>query len=388
MADPYPRYLLLRGQAPVCHLPDRDLWLVTRHADVVEVLSDPGRFSSRLGMGAVPRLHAPRSVDYRIGAPGVRVLIATDPPEHARLRRAVLAPFSRSAVTKLIPKIEEIAQGLMAGLLANAERGTADLYRDFAAPLPVLVLAELLGVSERVRDEFMEWADVITGDLDMIASTELSLGRGYDMFRYFYSEIRRRKQEPGDDLFSAVAATGATELSDHEVLAFCAFLLVAGIETTANLLTNIIDILFRHPEVMRRLWAAPELADAMVEESLRYDTSVQGLWRAVPAEERLGGVTLPAGARLLMLFGSANRDEEVFADAARFDLDRSPNPHLAFGYGHHRCLGAGLAKAELVVALQTLVRATGGIRPRGRPVRRNSLVLRGFTAQPVTLWPR
>ncbi|WP_431898977.1 cytochrome P450 [Nonomuraea sp. bgisy101] len=387
-ADPYPGYRLLREQDPVCHLPDHDLWLVTRHADVVEVLSDPGRFSSQLGMGAVPRVHAPRSVDYRIGAPGVRVLIATDPPEHTRLRRAVFAPFSRSAVTRLTPRIEEIARGLVAGLLANAEDGTADVYRDLAAPLPVLVLAELLGVSAEVRDEFMEWAAVITDDLDMIGSPEFRLGRGYDMFRYFYSEIRRRKQEPGDDLLSAVAATDAAGLSNHEVLAFCAFLLVAGVETTANLFTNIIDILFRHPEVLQRLWAAPELAEAVVEESLRYDTSVQGLWRAPVAEDRLGGVALPAGGRLLVLFGSANRDDEVFADAATFDLERSPNPHLAFGYGHHRCLGAGLAKAELVVALKALIEATGGIMPRGRPVRRNSLVLRGFTTQPVTVWPR
>ncbi|WP_169806586.1 cytochrome P450 [Microtetraspora malaysiensis] len=388
MVDPYPGYRLLREQAPVCHLPEHDLWLVTRHADVVEVLSSPERFSSRLGMGAVPRLPSPRSVDYRIGAPGVRVLIATDPPEHSRLRRAVLAPFSRSAVAKLAPKIEEIADGLVAGLLANAERGTADLYRDLAGPLPVLVLAELLGVSTQVREEFMEWAAVITDDLDMIGAADFQLGRGYDMFRYFYSEIRRRKLEPGEDLLSVVAATDAAGLSPHEVLAFCAFLLVAGIETTANLFTNLIDILFRHPELKKRLWEEPDLAEAVVEEALRYDTSVQGLWRATVAEDELGGVALPAGARLLVLFGSANRDEDAFPGADSFDPARAPNPHLAFGYGHHRCLGAGLAKTELVIALQSLIRATGGIEPNGRPERRNSLVLRGFTAQPVTVWPR
>ncbi|MFI6318276.1 cytochrome P450 [Nonomuraea sp. NPDC050556] len=384
-ADPYPGYRLLREQAPVSHLPDHDLWLVTRHADVVEVLSDPARFSSRLGMGADPGEHSPRSVDYRIGAPGVRVLIATDPPEHTRLRRAVLAPFSRSAVAKLTPKIEEVARGLVAGLLANPE---PDMYRDFASPLAVLVLADLLGVDAEVREEFMQWAAVITDDLDLIGSPEFRLGRGYDMFRYFYSEIRRRKQDPGDDLLSAVAATDEAGLSSHEVLAFCAFLLVAGIETTANLFTNIIDILFRHPEVMERLWADPDLAEAVVEESLRFDTSVQGLWRATVTEDRLGGVALPAGARLLVLFGSANRDDEAFADGNTFDLDRSPNPHLAFGHGHHRCLGAGLAKAELVAALKALIEVSGGIAPRGPSVRRNSLVLRGFAAQPVTIWPR
>ncbi|GAA3348282.1 cytochrome P450 [Amorphoplanes nipponensis] len=388
MSDPYPGYRWLREQAPVSYLANHDLWVVSRYADVVEVLSDPYRFSSQLGMGAVQSLHAPQSVDYRIGAPGVRVLIATDPPEHSRLRRAVLAPFGRSAIARLTPRIERVAADLVADLVANAERGDAEIYRDLAAPLPVLVLAELLGVPTGMRDEFREWASVITDDLDANGATDTRLGRGYDMFRYFYTEIRRRKHEPSDDLLSVVAATDAAGLSDREVMAFCAFLLVAGVETTTNLFTNLIDTLVRRPEVRRRLWAAPELAEPVVEEALRYDTSVQGLWRATVADDRLGGVDLPAGARLLVLFGSANRDDETFADADAFDLERSPNPHLAFGYGHHRCLGAGLAKVELVAALRALVTATGGLAPRGKFVRRDSLVLRGFSAQPVTVWPR
>jgi cytochrome P450 len=241
ISDPYPGYQWLRDQAPVHYLAEHDLWVVARYNDVLDVLNNPHRFSSQLGMGAVNRLHAPRSVDYRIGAPGVRVLIATDPPEHTRLRRAVLAPFRRPAITKLIPGIERIARELVAGLLENAEHGQADAYSDLAAPLPVLVIAELLGVPPQMRGEFREWASVITDDLDRANSTDTRLGRGYDMFRYFYSEIRRRRREPGDDLFSVLAATDAVGLSDHEVMAFCAFLLVAGVETTTNLFTNLID---------------------------------------------------------------------------------------------------------------------------------------------------
>jgi cytochrome P450 len=372
----------------VCYLPDHDLWLVARHSDIVEVLNNPQRFSSELGMGAVHRLHAPRSVDYRIGAPGVRVLIATDPPEHTRLRRAVNAPFRRAAINALVPRIEELARELVATLLANAERGRADIYHDLAAPLPVLVLADLLGVAPEMRDEFREWSSVITDDLETTTPTSSALGRGYDMFRYFHSEIRRRKSEPTNDLFSVVAATDAAGLTDHEVMAFCAFLLVAGIETTTNLFTNLIATLVERPELQQRLWTDPSLADHVVEEALRFDTSVQGLWRATVADDELGGVALPAGARLLILFGSANRDEQVFPNADTFDPDRVPNPHLAFGSGHHRCLGATLAKVELVAALQALVNATGGFVPRGPFVRRNSLVLRGFSAQPVTVWPR
>lgn len=389
VADPYPVYEWLREQAPVCYVAEHDLWLVTRHADVLEVLDHPERFSSRLGMGAVHRLHAPRSVDYRIGAPGVRVLIATDPPAHTRLRRAVLAPFRRSAVAALTPRIQRLARELVANLLARSEQGTADVYRDLADPLPALVLAELLGVPVEVRDEFRQWASVITDDLHSTTTvTDSRLGRGYDMFRYFAKEIRRRKREPGDDLLSVVAATDEAGLSDHEVMAFCAFLLVAGVETTTNLLTNIVDTLVRHPEARHRLWDAPHLAERVVEEAMRFDTSVQGLWRATVTEDRLGAVRLPSDARLLVLFGSANRDEGVFADATTFDIDRSPNPHLAFGHGHHRCLGAVLAKAELVAGVEALVQATGGIAARGPFVRRNSLVLRGFTSQPVTVWPR
>jgi cytochrome P450 len=387
LADPYPEYRRLRDQAPVSFLPEHDLWLVTRYADAVEVLSDPHRFSSRLGMGAVHRLHAPQSLDYRVGAFGVRVLLATDPPEHTRLRRAVIAPFGRAAMTKLTPRVEQLARDLVAGLLANGARGEADVYLDLAAPLPVLVLAELLGVPAEMRDAFREWALVITDDLETSGNAR-ELGRGYDMLRYFYTEVRRRRKEPGDDLLSVVAGTDAAGLSDHEVIAFCAFLLVAGLETTTNLFTNIVDTLMRQPELRERLWNAPELADPVVEEALRYDTSVQGLWRAAVAEEQVGGVTVPAGARLLVLFGSANRDERMFADPDTFDVSRSPNPHLTFGYGHHRCLGAALAKVELVAALEALVAATGGMTPRKPFVRNNSLVLRGFTAQPVTVWPR
>jgi cytochrome P450 len=388
VSDPYPGYQWLREHAPVRYFGRHNLWVVARHSDAVDVLGNPHRFSSQLGMGAVHRLHAPQSVDYRIGAPGVRVLIATDPPEHTRLRKAVSAPFRRSAVIKLVPMIEQIAEELVANLLANSQHGDADIYRDLAAPLPELVLAELLGVPPRMRDEFREWASVITDDLNRTGAADTRLGRGYDMFRYFYAEICRRRKEPSDDLLSVVAATGEAGLSNHEVMAFCAFLLVAGVETTTSLLTNIIDMLIRQPAVQSRLWTAPELAGAVVEESLRFDTSVQGLWRAAVADDELGGVTVPAGARLLVLFGSANRDERVFANPGAFDLERSTNPHLAFGYGHHRCLGAVLAREELVAALNALVKATGGIASRAEFSRRNSLVLRGFTAQPVTVWPR
>jgi cytochrome P450 len=391
VADPYAAYGWLRREEPVYYVPEHDLWAVTRYADVVAVLSDPRRFSSKLGMGAQRRLLGARAVDYRIGAPGVRVLIATDPPEHTAFRSLVSAPFRAPAMAKLAPRIEELARRLVAELVDSDD---VDLYRDLAAPLPVLVLAELFGVPPDMRGAFREWASVVTDDLrapgaDGAEPDEAALlGRGYGMFRYFWREIRDRRANPKDDLLGVVATADSAGLSDYEIMAFCAFLLVAGIETTTNLFTNLVDALIRHPEIQRKLWADTGLAGPIVEEALRYDTSVQGLWRATSEPVELGGVQLPAGARLLVLFGAANRDETVFPDPDTFSIDRQPNPHVAFGFGHHRCLGARLAKVELMAAVRALAEATGGIEPRGPFVRTDSLVLRGFVAQPVTLLPR
>ncbi len=388
IADPYAVYQWLRREAPVRYLPEHDLWAVSRHADVMAVLGDPRRFSSRLGMGAQRRLHGARAVDYRIGAPGVRVLIATDPPDHTAFRSLVSAPFRGPAIAKLTPRIEVVARQLVADLVADED---ADSYRDLAAPLPVLVLAELFGVPTDMRPAFREWASVVTDDLRAApgeVDEGMLLGRGYEMFRYFWKEIRDRRARPRDDLLGVLATADRAGLSDYEVMAFCAFLLVAGIETTTNLFTNLVDALIRFPELQKRLWDDPSLAGGYVQEALRFDTSVQGLWRATTEPVELGGVHLPAGARLLVLFGSANHDETVFADPGEFRPERDPNPHLAFGFGQHRCLGARLARVELTAALRSLVDATGGIAKRGEFVRTDSLVLRGFVAQPVYVWPR
>jgi cytochrome P450 len=208
------------------------------------------------------------------------------------------------------------------------------------------------------------------------------------MFRYFWQEIRNRRAHPKDDLLGVVAAADQAGMSNYEIMAFCAFLLVAGIETTTNLFTNLVDALVRFPDVQRRLWEDPGLAGAVVEEALRFDTSVQALWRATTEAVELGGVHLPAQTRLLVLFGSANRDETVFTEPQVFSVGREPNPHVAFGFGHHRCLGARLAKIELTAALRALVEVTGGLEQRSEFVRIHSLVLRGFAAQPVFLQPR
>ncbi|MEY9892558.1 cytochrome P450 [Catenulispora sp. MAP12-49] len=392
IADPYPRYQHLRSDSPVQYIPQHELWAVTRHADIVAVLSDPRRYSSRLGMAALPGRHGTRTVDYRIGAPGVRVLIATDPPAHTAFRAIVGAPFRGPGLARLAPLVEQVARAVVADVLERQHReGGFDVCHDLAAPLPVLVLAELFGVPTEMRATFREWASAVTDDLSAPGAEEDSraaLGRGYDMLRYFRREIARRRTEPSTDLLGRLAAADRGVLSDHEVLAFCVFLLVAGIETTTNLLTNLVDALLSFPEAAKRLWDDPGLAPAVVEEALRFDTSVQGLWRATTEPVELGGVALPAGSRLLVLFGAANRDGEVFADPDEFRLDRASNPHLAFGFGHHYCLGAQLARLELTAAVRALVEATGGIARRGPAVRRDSLVLRGFSSQPVSVWPR
>jgi hypothetical protein len=390
--DPYPAYARLRRLAPVRHLPAHDIWVVSRYAEVARVLRDPASYSSRLGMsppagpgGVLP----PAGVGYRIGAPNVRVLIATDPPEHRVFRQAAAAAFGPAAIAALRPRVTELARSQVRVLLRRSRQGRADFFTDLAEPVPARVLAELFGVPPRMQDEFRGWAAVITSDLAQSGSGAEGVGRGIEMFRFFSRRLRRRSPAGRPPtLLDTLAQARQSGVTEPELLAYCAFLLVAGIETTTSLLTNLLALLLRCPELADRLRAQPELVPVAVEEAVRYDTSVQALWRGTTRPVELAGQPLPAGARVLVLFGSANRDECRFADPDRFRLDRHPNDHLGFGAGPHYCLGARLARLELAAVLRELLAATARIAPAGPAVRTGSVVLRGFTRQPVTVEPR
>lgn len=383
LADPYPHYARLRSEEPVLWLPEYEVWVVTRFQDIATILQDTATFSSRLGLAARADLFGSdqTGVRFRIGAPGVRVLIALDPPDHGVFRRAVAEAFTGKRIARLRESVRTVAAQQVRELVDRAGDGDADFFRDVADPVPALVLAELFGLPPEMRAELRTWANSVTSDLATEARG--GLGRGMAMLRYFRAETARRRGSGGSDLLDLLADGPAHGLSEYEVLSFCGFLVVAGVETTTNQLTNLMDVLVNRPDVQDALRRDPALIPAAVEESLRYDTAVQALWRSTTTETVLSGQRLPADARILVVFGSANRDGTHYQAPDDFLLTRNPNDHLAFGRGHHYCLGARLARLEMEMVLAELLRASTAIVGAGRSKRLESIALRGFTQQGV-----
>ena len=386
LADPYPHYARLRREAPVLWLPDYDIWLVSRHRDVAEVLRDPQTYSSQLGHAAEPGKKE-SGIRYRIGAPGVPIVLAMDPPDHTVFRRAVRDGFTGKRIAQLGAAVEDLARQQIGCLLERSRAGDADFCRDVAGPVPTLVLGELFGLPEQMRPALFDWAQTVVADLDVTISGEDQLGRGLEMLRYFYREVKRRRDGSGTELLDVLANGHKHGLGEREVLSFCGFLVVAGVETTTNQLTNLVDVLVSQPSVQERLRADPALIPAAVQESIRYDGSVQGLWRSTTRAVTLGGQELPAAARMFILYGSANRDEEYVADPDLFLLDRACGDHVGFGHGIHYCLGARLARLEIETVLRELLAATESIQAHGPSKRHASVALRGFSRQDVTALP-
>jgi cytochrome P450 len=387
IADPYPHYARLRREAPLLWLPSYDMWVVSRYSDVVAILRDNETFSSRLGVSADfgrPG-QGQTGVHFRVGAPGIRVLIALDPPDHTVFRRAVSGAFSSRGIARLVQRVNALAQERVQCLLDRANAGDADFYRDVAEPLPVLVLAELLGLPAELREDVRQWARVLTADLGNAEEGVSGLGRGLEMLRYFRKEVARRRGRPEESLLSVLADSRAHGITDHEIIAFCTFLVVAGVETTTNQLTNLMDVFVRQPDVQKRLRAHPGLIPSVVDEGLRYDPPVQAFWRSATRDAVVAGESVPVGARIFVLFASANRDEDHFPDADTFVVDRQPNDHVGFGHGAHYCLGARLARLEIETVLRELCHATAMIEGRGDSVRTRSVTLRGFTRQGVSV---
>ncbi len=389
-ADPYPWYRALRGH-PGIHFVEQDrFYVAARYDHLLTVLRQPQLFSSELGMGSLmrgevsPRLGRPRTSDIDIAA--LRVLIATDPPDHTMLRRLVSRGFTPSAIAALEPRVREIARACLDGLIDASRRGDADLVRDLAEPLPVLVIAEMLGIPAEHRGDFKRWSDDVVGVLSGAGDLDRAQQSMSDMFEFFVGAAEERRHRPADDLISAlVAQSDDGSLEPMEIVVFCILLLIAGNETTTNLLANLAAVLFADPSLDARLRRDPSLIPAAIEETLRYDGPVQGLFRETRASARLADTELPAGARVLVLFGSANRDERHFADPDTFRLERNPRDHIGFGAGIHLCLGAALARLEARVALEELFAHTRRLTATGPPTRVDSFILRGLRRIPVTV---
>jgi len=395
VADPYPFYAQLRAEAPV-HLLEDGLWAVSRYDDVLAVLRDPTTFSSALGMGdllkggASPRMRRLRPDRFGIDLASLRILIATDPPDHTKLRRLAGKAFTPREVAALEPRIRQLCEAMVDELITASEDGRGDLVAQVAYPLPVTVIAELLGIPIERRDDFKRWSDALVGGLSGTWDEAQAQASAIEMFVYFTEVVAERQARPGEDLISLLcvrAREGDDALNPMEIVAFCVLLLIAGNETTTNLIGNGMRALWAHPDEARRLRAHPGLASLAVEEALRYDAPVQALFRATTVDTELAGVSLPRHAPVMVMFGSANRDGAHFERPDQFVIDRSPNDHLAFGSGIHLCLGAPLARLEGRIVAETMLERVRKIEPAGEPQFVDSFVLRGLSRLPVHCVP-
>jgi hypothetical protein len=364
-ADPYPVYRRLRDEFPVHYEARRDFYTLSRWDDVQAALGDPATYCSGQGV----------AVGVDLPPPGLRaapLLIMMDDPRHRQLRGLVSRAFTPRRVAELEPRIRKIAAQLADAL---AQAAAPDLVRDFSAPLPTIVIAELLGVDSSEQRWFKERSTQLT-QFDPARPQGLhpgaALGPAMELARYLARALDERRREPRDDLLSALleAQIEGERLAQEELIGFAFLLLVAGNETTTNLISNAAILLDRHPDQRRLLLEDPARIEAAVEEFLRYDSPVQGLARTTTRPVRVHGVEIPEGKKVLLLFASANRDERRIPDPDRFDVLREPNPHLAFGFGTHFCLGASLARLEARVAFEELLARLPGYRVLPGPIAR------------------
>ena len=350
--NPYPFYAESRAQGPVVQVDPIGAWLVTGYDAVVEVLKSPHVYSSAAMHGAMTQIELADSEDD--GPPPM--VITTDPPEHERLRTLVNRGFTPSRIGRIEPRVRQITAELFAAIDA---RGECDLVRDLAVPLPVRVIAELLGVDPDRFEDFKRWSQAALTIFGRPVSPEVRAAANAaidELSDYIEVAAEERRAAPREDLISVLIEKEAEDaLTLDEVIGFVILLLIAGNETTTNLIGNTAIALLENPDQRAAVQAETALLPGLVEEALRYTSPVQLLFRQTVREVRLGGVTLPAGAIVLPSYAAANRDPDRFPDPDRFDVKRNAQGHLAFGLGIHFCLGTGLARLEARVVFEALV---------------------------------
>ncbi|MGH0029692.1 MAG: cytochrome P450 [Myxococcota bacterium] len=370
--DPYPTYARLRDEAPVHYAEKTGTWCVSRHADVARVLRDAETFSSaaafeilmkdraRVGLGEafeIARyLYRARLNPLRMRRRPPSSIITSDPPQHDAMRAIVNRGFTPRQVRRLEPRMREIVAGCMRKLHGGRP---FDVVRDLAVPLPVSIIADLLGVGEERHADFKRWSD------DIIAGSSGSQRTGTlgpflrsmgELVAYMREVADERRRRPADDVISTLVDPAHGETLDAATLGqFVVVLLVAGNETTTNLIGNGVKALLDHPEQLERVRAEPDRLPNMVEEMLRFDTPVQYVFRRTTRETEIAGTAITADASVCVLLASANRDERRFADPDRFDVTRDTRGHLGFGLGIHFCLGASLARLEARTAFEALL---------------------------------
>lgn len=373
--DPYPLYERLRRASPLLREPRSGLWLVLDYGGVNRVLTDHEAFSSRSG-----------PADW---------MIFQDPPRHTKLRALVAKAFTPRSIAGLEARVREISRELLDRVVG---RGEMDVAEDYAIPLPMRVIGDMLGIPPEDRERFRRWNDVILrmsyvfGDPagaagvvgEFRAVTE-------EMGEYLARLLERRRSEPADDLLTrlALAEVDGEKLNHHDILGFFQLLLLAGSETTTNLINNAVLCLVAHPDQRERVERDRGLLGPCVEEVLRYRSPLQWMFRIARRDVEIHGQAVPARATLLAMIGSANHDPAAFAEPETFDVARDPNPHLAFGHGVHFCMGAPLARLEGRIALGDLLDRVKGIELAGdgpwEP--RKGLHVHGPTRLPVRFVP-
>jgi len=382
LADPYPTYHRLRAEDPV-HQSPLGFWVLTRYDDVSAVLRDPRFIKEPLAALVAARFGAevPRGVGLS--------MLDRDPPDHTRLRGLVSKAFTPRVVDGLRSRIQQIVDELITRVQAA---GSMDVIEEFAYPIPVNVICEMLGVPLADHERFKGWSLDIARGLDSIwlpPDSEVprrSAASRHAINDYFRGLIAQRRASPRGDLLSALIAAeeAGDKLNEEELLATCILLLIAGHETTVNLIGNGVLALLRNPGELERLRATPGLITNAVEELLRYDGPVQRTARVASAPATIGGRTIAKGEMVMPFIGAADRDPAQFRDPDRLDLTRGDNRHIAFGWGIHFCLGAPLARVEGQIALDTLVRRLPGLElVTHEPEYRQSLTLRGLKTLPV-----
>jgi cytochrome P450 len=391
--NPYPVYRRLLAEDPVHRTPFGMLAL-SRYRDCAAILRDPRSSSDASNSTMYQAFMAGRDPEEVFGAmAGMRPFLFMDPPDHTRLRALVQKAFTPKTVENLRPRIQELVDDLIAPAL---ERGSLEVIEDLAYPLPVRVITEMLGVPHDDHETFKGWSRELAGALDPDFATPQDVAdrreRAAAAFvEYFQALIAERRRQPRDDLLTALitAEDEGHKLSEKELLSTLILLLVAGHETTVNLIANGVLTFTRHPDQVERLREDPSLGRAAVEEVLRYDPPVQFTARVALEDMDIDGTTLEKGGQAIVLVAAANRDPEQFDHPDTFDVGRQDNRHLSFGLGAHFCLGAPLARVEGRVALEAIAtRTTDLALTVDPPEYKDNIVLRGLAALPVTFRSR
>lgn len=373
LEDPYPSYVRLRDEQPCYRIAGTDIWAVSRYADVEAVLRDHAVFSSTGGVGPdwEPR---PMMSMY-------------DPPQHSRLRRSVARHFTPKYLASFVASMSATADKSADELV---ERGAADFVSDFAEPLVATLIADILGIRQEEREDFRRWSlgtvNALARGLDGDGAARAEQSRR-EFVGYLKRTVAERRANPLTDkvdILSLLAQAHAAEtLTASEVTAFCVLLLVAGFETTVNAIVNSANAVMNAPGAWNAVREEPQLLAGAIEEALRFDSPDQSFFRNTLKDATIAGVLVPERSKVMVLFGAANRDPRKYRDPDVFDVRRNPTDHLAFGSGIHHCIGAPLARLQLMVVARAMMARVRSMSLDGKPVRAANVITRGFRQLPV-----